>query len=337
MIRRFFYILLLLILPSFMAYSAPKVLTTRIQTLTPPKKHLNLSDSLNIAIIASIYNDTRPDSLIKVDYPTDSLLAVKAAFALKNRLESSPIFVAYDFPVYNFNRDSSSKLSMEAVPVDVAQKIADDVQADYLLTVDIVNTEIWYEVSYAKYDDETVGYASTNVAYQFMFRYYDINNNTIKDTQMVHDTLVIETSAFTTELMNLFNNILTGNEAIVAAVEQAGEAYADLIAPNWTEEVRQYYSDGSRGMKTAIKHVEKEEWNKAMDIWLEYTTLSNQRQAAMGCFNMAVGCEMMGDYELAIEWLNLAKKKDSRLDLLGYEQVLYRRLNDKTEIDKLLK
>lgn len=339
--RYIFHTLLLMLLFPVLSYNtpAPKLVSTRIQILTPFSVNLHLSDTFNIAIIANIYTDTRPDSLVMAKYPTDSVLAVKTAFALKNKLEDSPVFADYDFPVYNYRRDDN-KLYEEGLSLDVAAQLAKDVQADYLFTVDIVNTHIWYDIAYAEHDGVNISYASSNVPYKFIFRFYNIRSNRIEDTQIVNDTLVIETSSsWVRDAMDLFKEIIIGREAVTMACEQAGESYAELIAPHWTDEIRYYYNDGSRDMDRANKYVDNQQWLEAMDIWMKYSASSNQKQAAMACFNMALACEMADDFGLATEWLNLAKKKDSGISIMEYETILQIRIKqlEKLKIENTIK
>lgn len=332
----YIHILLFTFIFSATAYSAPKMSSKHIQILEAPSKALDISNKYNIAIIANIYNDIRNDSLKKVNYPTDSLLAVNTALSLKATLEDSPVFTDYDFPVYNFKRDDSKTLR-SGLSLDVATDLANDIDAEYLLTVDIVHTEIFYEIGFIPQDGSFVSYASTLAPYMYIFRYYDIKNNKILDNQLINDTLVIETTGdYNTNPKSLLSKITVGNDATFEACKQAGAEYANLIVPHWAEAIRYYFNDGSKNMKKAEEYVNNEQWTEAMNIWMNYTDYKNKKTAAMGCFNVAFACEMIGDFNLALDWLNLAKKKDATLGVDGYIELINKRIKDKSIIDKLL-
>jgi tetratricopeptide (TPR) repeat protein len=328
-----------MLMPSTLLLAKPKQVFTQIQALTPPKKLLGVSDTLNIAIIVNIYGiygDTRVDSINEQSFPPDSLLAVNAGLSLKNRLEDSPFFIDYDFPVYKYKRDRTDSVMLE---VDELRQLAEGIQADYIITVDIIGINFLYEVNNIEYRGEKLTYTSAKVPYRFLFGYYDTRLNKIKDIQLVNDTLIFDTGLYRVDAgtMYVLDGLPSIDEATLKATELSVQTYADMIVPHWVEEERYFYNDGSRDMKKAVKHVENQEWYEAMEIWMEITSYADLKQAALACFNMALACEMMDDFNLAIEWLNLARKKDPKLSVNEYEQVLYRRLNDKTVIDRVLK
>jgi tetratricopeptide (TPR) repeat protein len=330
MAYRFLLVLFFIITVSFTAsFCAPKIQSVRIQVLSFNIKDLSLSDTCHIAIIANIYKDTRSDSLIKAKYPADSLLTVKTAIAMKNKLEQSPLFNNYDFPVYNYEQ-KDTHFSENILSLDIAKQLANDVQANYLLTVDLKHSEIWYEIAYNEAKNES--YASTNVHYFFVFGLYNIHENKIKDIQEINDTLVIETSSNkTSDPMSLFKQIIIANEAVYKACEQAGEIYAEMITPCWKDEIRYYYTDNENAeMNIASKYVGDNQWDKAKLIWEKYLLSPDSVQASMACFNMALYCELNDNFDLAIEWLNLSIKKYPDISAVSeYKKQIEKRLYDK--------
>ena len=49
-------------------------------------------------------------------------------------------------------------------------------------------------------------------------------------------------------------------------------------------------------------------WKEAMEIWMEDTSSSDNVKASCAAFNIAVACEMLEHFDLANEWLDVAKK-----------------------------
>ena len=337
--RYAFYLIIILFVPFTCLYGAPKYISIPIQVLMLPSKNLELADSLNIAIIANIYSDTRTDTLKMIDYPTDSLIAVNIAFDLKYKLEESPTFQNYDFPIYNFKRDDS-KTTKTALPIGVVSELATDIDADYLFTIDIAYTDIWYEVGFNNWDNTR--YAYTYIPFCIIFRYYDVNKQYIASSTMLQDTLTLSVilSNPSKDIYDALNYIMVGEEAVFKSCTVLTDRYIKYIVPHWVDEERYFINDGNKDMRKAAEHVEAQEWTEAMDIWAELTLLKNQKRAALACFNLALGCEIIGDFELAIKWLELAKEKDPDTNsyfyenIVKYEEILYKRLNYKQSLNK---
>jgi hypothetical protein len=74
-----------------------------------------------------------------------------------------------------------------------------------------------------------------------------------------------------------------------------------------------------------------------MDVWAKYVNDENSDLAAIACFNMAVGCEMLGEYELALKWLENIKRKNPSYYWDEYKRLIERRREDKSIIDKVMK
>ncbi|NTV19427.1 MAG: hypothetical protein HGA83_08365, partial [Bacteroidales bacterium] len=60
------------------------------------------------------------------------------------------------------------------------------------------------------------------------------------------------------------------------------------------------------------------QWKEAIDIWMEDASSPDNVKASCAAFNIAVACEMLEKYDLAIEWLDYAKK---RYPITGLEEL----------------
>lgn len=70
--------------------------------------------------------------------------------------------------------------------------------------------------------------------------------------------------------------------------------YFDNMDSNWTD---------------AIFCAEDFQWQKAVDLWLTEVDRKNEVQASCAGYNIAVGCYMLGQYELALKWLDFSDSK----------------------------
>lgn len=95
---------------------------------------------------------------------------------------------------------------------------------------------------------------------------------------------------------------------------EAGETMATSFKSQWKHE--QYsiiYFDSDRWYK-ALVLAEQYEWKAAMEIWMQLAETNDPFKRACAAYNIAVACHMLGDKELAAEWLDRADA-DNRLPL----------------------
>lgn len=94
----------------------------------------------------------------------------------------------------------------------------------------------------------------------------------------------------------------------------AGVLVADSFKSQWKHE--QYsilYYDGDKWYD-ALAKAEQYDWKGAMDIWLELLSTNDLMKRACAEYNISVACYMLGDYTLALVWLDLSDK-DNKLPI----------------------
>ncbi len=134
----------------------------------------------------------------------------------------------------------------------------------------------------------------------------NINFN-VKYYWRMYDTL-------TMQVLDQFGDILrqgvTVNNPLqplpIAAVTQAGNIIANatanryLLQKVWYE--RRYFRRANYQFKVARRKVIANDWNGAMDIWKKYAYGNSRKVAGRACFNMALGCEVLGNFDAAKDW-----------------------------------
>ena len=345
MVNRVLFVIVKLFVHCFLPFAllscaSVERLSTNIQTLASPDKITGLPADADIAIVVSIYADTRSDSMKMRGFPDDSAMLVKAAFALKYRLEESPKYPDYDFPIYSLPRTELRQSNGKLSPEDIVP-IADYSNSQYIVSVEYLKADLWY-VKGRGIDEEYGIYAfvRTIAPYDAVFRIYDVAAGTVLDEKIITDTLVYETVMSPYESVDAaLNRMPDPVDAIPAACEKAAVQYADRIAPKWREEVRHYYSttDNNDDMNRAARCVRREQWSDAVKIWLKYVDDPDAKLAAIARFNTALGCEMMGEYELAIDWLQTVLCKNPKYYSSNYENILKIRIEEKSNIDRAMK
>lgn len=94
----------------------------------------------------------------------------------------------------------------------------------------------------------------------------------------------------------------------------AGVLVAESFKSQWKHE--QYsvvYYDGDKWYK-ALERASQYDWKGAMDIWLNLLSTNDLMKRSCAEYNLSVACYMLGDYQLAVEWLDLSDK-DNKLPI----------------------
>lgn len=94
----------------------------------------------------------------------------------------------------------------------------------------------------------------------------------------------------------------------------AGIKVADSFKSQWKHE--QYsivYYEGEKWYH-ALEKAEQYDWKGAMDIWMQLLSTNDPMRRACAAYNISVACYMLGDYYLALEWLDLSDK-DNKLPI----------------------
>lgn len=124
----------------------------------------------------------------------------------------------------------------------------------------------------------------------------------------------------------LQRNDVIKERAISSLPELGFEAGVTISAPfksQWKHE--QYsvaYFDSERWYK-ALEYADAYYWKQAMDIWLELLDTGDLLKRSCAAYNLAVASYMMGDYDLASEWLD----RSDADNLLPMSESLRKRIN----------
>jgi hypothetical protein len=84
----------------------------------------------------------------------------------------------------------------------------------------------------------------------------------------------------------------------------AGVALADSFKTQWkTEAYSLAYFENEKWYK-ALDHAESYNWKAAMQQWFTLLDTNDPMRRSCAEFNIAVACYMLGDYDLAEQWLD---------------------------------
>lgn len=118
-----------------------------------------------------------------------------------------------------------------------------------------------------------------------------------------------------------------GSSAAVLAdgAPKSGTTVASSFKSQWrNEQYSLMYFDNERWYK-ALDRAEGYDWKGAMDMWMELLSTSDMLRRSCAAYNIATACYMLGEYDLALEWLDQSDKDNK----LTHSDTLRKRINER--------
>lgn len=318
--KRTLYICLLPLVV-FVASCGTTVRYVQIETLSPAKNPVHYADK-TFAIFNALHV-ANEDEEGNLTYATDSVMVSLLAGSAKEELENSSLFEEYDIPIFNltlFCDDSCPELHDTAYMASLSEQS----QSTLLLIIDNVATNL----------QKREGARETfRISYSAIFRFYDAEQHRYVATHQLNDSLSFVNSL----LRDLTADDL--QEIWRKVIRDAGSQALALTVPRWETDYRYYYlpSTLSAGAwDDAAYYAGRGNWREAMKIWGQLATSSIGKNAAYAAFNMAVGAEMLNEYELALEWLALADENARLEETDNYRKHIQQRMVDREKLNEQL-
>lgn len=92
--------------------------------------------------------------------------------------------------------------------------------------------------------------------------------------------------------------------ALPSAAWEVGQEIADSFRSQWKHEQYSLTYFDNETWYSALDKAEVYDWKAAMDIWIILLDTNDLMRRSCAEYNIAVACYMLGDYELASEWLD---------------------------------
>ena len=84
------------------------------------------------------------------------------------------------------------------------------------------------------------------------------------------------------------------------------------------------YFDNEKWYK-ALDRAEAYDWKGAMDMWMTLVSTNDMLRRSCAAYNIATACYMLGDYDLALEWIDQSDKDNK----LPYSDALRKRITER--------
>ncbi|MDR2292191.1 MAG: DUF6340 family protein [Prevotellaceae bacterium] len=307
-----------------------------IQLLSPPEEKVNFGGNDKNAAIAAIHYYENEEGKKSELFTVDSILINTVANGIKETLESSPIFEYADIPVFNIYSDTA--MMNEDMPKEELDIIAEQTGAKAVIVVEFIDINAQYIFEKSKKRPLV-----TNVNFTVKINAYDVatGNKAMKYTGK--DNIMIPAS-YDEDGTYVPPPKLEAARRITA--EMIGQDFAKRIIPTWETAERlifydSYYDNTSSKLRKAYDAATKEQnWSNAAQYWTdaleESKTKSRQAQII---YNIALSCEMLENFNLAIKWLEKARELNTKIDesIDEYINILKQRIEDKEKLDEYFK
>ena len=150
-------------------------------------------------------------------------------------------------------------------------------------------------------------YASMDFYSRAHWRIYDPKTEKITvDLIMNQDTIYWDNTS--NEIVELFKGLPSIKEATFATGVKLATNFVKIIAPTWTPESRYYYVMRDTLIDKSIQLAADGEWGMALENWLQYSEQGKRSERSKIMLNIALGFEMTGDIDNAIDWVQKAQK-----------------------------
>lgn len=303
-----------------------------IQLLSLPENKINFGENEKSAAIVAIHYTNEENKKSEI-FTLDSILVNTVANGIKETLEESPIFEYADIPVYNIYSDTS--MIGKDMPKDELEIISEQTGAKIVIAVEFIDIKAQYIFEKAKSRPLV-----TNVDFVVKINAYDVETGdkaakyTGKDNVMIPASYDEDGSYIPAPKIE---------DARRVTAEMIGRDFAKRIVPTWETAERLVFYDSyydnrnSKSGKAYNSAIKENDWASAVQYWTdaidESRTKSKQAQIM---YNIALSCEMLENFDLAIKWLEKAKSLHTRIDenIDDYVNILKQRITDKEKLDE---
>ena len=296
---------------------SPLLRSIAIETREPAAFVIDSIENKSIALYISVDG-------IGVERMLDSLLAVNFASGMANRIEEELGLSEGGVYVFCHYPPKDTSLNMEYI-----QSLSRQAESDMIILIDSMSVSGFSVIGSEPMHGDYRLTTSKALLNNEINVYDGITSDLIYDINY-RDTVFWE-SISSIDYSNL--SAIQKSQAISGSVIfNFGREIASLFFDKWTTEYRDLYVSPIATWDRAFRYAEEFEWEKAIEIWESELSHKNKYRVACAAINIALGCEMTGKPELALEWLKIAERSyynPKRLGLDEFKRRLEREIEKK--------
>lgn len=235
----------------------------------------------------------------------DSTRAANAALGLAEKIGQDR-GLEYPLPVFSISAMEfagfSSPLGLDK---EYLRNLMLSTGADMQLVVENLRYDSYKVESPA---DFTADYSTriVELPYSVDLHVYDALEDSVLFKAFVKDTVYMQVLADTRA--REFSGFVAGKLAEVSNV--VGKSLGAMLSQQWYRQERMLVNyPGKEEWEKPYEMAVEFRWDEAIALWTPMTGSENHRVAAYASYNIAVGCEMLGQFDLAREWADFSVRK----------------------------
>ena len=312
----------------------------------PQKSKNELPESIQSVLLVSrvadeTYSNLSADSIQRIfylqnfNYDTiikDSMVIDTTIKAMGEILFGSGRY-DYVIPENRFLPSEKNTLLIKELPWSEVDDLCETYNTDALISLDYLKTSISTSFNReSNFNPFQGGFYSVIVAkmsikYEALIRVYDPAQEKILVRKLLQDTLFWED--YDNSINALFSRFTPVKNALMETGIATALDFTDEITPNWKREWRNFFSGGDNRLKEAALLVRNNQWDSAMAIWGEIENNAKSKSLKSKVeLNIALGYEMRGDLNKAIEWAVKSYNTMYHPNTYEYLEILKRRINE---------
>lgn len=199
-------------------------------------------------------------------------------------------------------RTDSQHLIDEKLSQETVRALCEETGTDAVISIDRLLFDMTRDVS-AVGNSFYVGVLDVKIA--GVMRAYVPGRETPLATVLLADSVYWTEQGLTMEQLNMF--LPTPENALREAGKYIGNLAAPNFVPHWQNEIRWFYTGGSTLWKQATAFASHQKWESAEEVWrMIHDKTADETLKAKSASNIAFAQEMLGNYEVALEWAEKA-------------------------------
>ena len=251
---------------------------------------------------------------------TDSL-AIFCLGALTEDLEGKDFFSSIQLIPASLNKGTkffgTSKLSTSKI-----KELCSANHANAILSLDKIKV---IDKLTENYMNESSTYVSTLVLnFETNWSIHYLNNPEVTSEQFT-DTVFWESESYYRK--KAMSDLPDRNDALVDGALNIGHKSVNRFVPYWDKVDRYFFDPNIKLMKQGMDSVYVKNWKSAIQLWeTEYNKSKSARIQAQAANNIAIGYEITGDLDKALDYATKSFYSLSKMTIVDYDSII--RLSD---------
>lgn len=322
------YKLGLLIFATLIFNSCTSLLYTTIDVLRPAKVNF-IQDANNLLIVNNTIkqpnNFGHKNILINqnpknINFPTDSL-ALFCIEALNEDIQSKDFFSTVKLIPTSINH-GYNYFSNYPLSSDTVKRLCTLNNSTVILSLDKIKLND--ELSEYYLNESALFLGTLELRFETTWSIHYLNHPEVQAIQF-NDTVFWQSEDYSQK--KAMSEIPLRKDAFVDGALNVGHKMVNRFIPYWEKADRYFFNPTNKIMKQGMDSVYVKNWSAAVNIWLKaYNNTKNRWLQAQAANNIAIGYEILGNFDKSIEYANNSYYLMGQLNFVNYQT--YSRIED---------